>query len=44
MTGERVRGLAMPHSHRNMSVNRENILRRYDAYGNRKLGRFFMEN
>jgi hypothetical protein len=43
MTGERLRGLAMPHSHRNMSVNRENILKRYDAYGKRKLGRFFYE-
>jgi hypothetical protein len=38
MTGERLRGLAMLHSHRNMTVNRENILRRYDASGNRKLG------
>jgi len=40
MTGEHLCGLAMLHSHRNMAVNRENILRRYDASGNRKLGRF----
>ena len=41
MTGERLCGLAMLHSHRNMAVNREKCLRWYDASGNRKLGRFF---
>ena len=41
MTGERLCGLAMPHSHRNMAVNRANILRRYDASGHRKIGRCF---
>jgi hypothetical protein len=44
MTGERLCGLAMLHSHRNMTVNQENISRRYDASGNRKLERFFMDN
>ena len=44
MTGERLCGLAMLHSHRSMAVNRENILRRYDASGHRKIGRFFMDN
>ena len=40
MTGERLCGLAMLHSHRNMTVNQENISRRYDASGNRKLESF----
>jgi hypothetical protein len=31
-------------SHRNMAVHRENILRRYDASGDWKIGRFFMDN
>jgi hypothetical protein len=44
MTGERLCGLAMLQSHRNMAVNRENILRRYDASGHRKIERFFMDN
>ena len=45
MAGERVCGLAMLHSHRNMAVNWENILRRYDASGHRKIGRcFVMDN
>jgi hypothetical protein len=44
MTGERLCGLAMLHSHRNMTVNQENISRRYDASGNGKLKRFFMDN
>jgi hypothetical protein len=42
MTGERLCGLAMLHSHRNMAVIRENILRRYDASGHHKIGRFFL--
>jgi hypothetical protein len=42
MTGERLCGLAMLHSHRNITVNRENILRRYNASGHRKIGRFFL--
>jgi hypothetical protein len=29
--------------HRNMAVKRENISRRYDASGHRKIGRFFMD-
>ena len=41
MTGERLCGFTMLHSHRNMAVNREKIPRRYDASGNRNLGRFF---
>jgi hypothetical protein len=41
MTGERLCGLAMLHSHRSMAVNRGKILRRYDASGHRKIGRFF---
>jgi hypothetical protein len=44
MTGERLCALAMLHSHRNMAVKREYILRRYDASGHRKIGRFFMDN
>ena len=41
MTGERLCGSAKLHSHRNMAVNRKNILRRYDASGDWKIGRFF---
>ena len=44
MTGERLCDLAMLHSHRNVAVNRGNILRRYDASGHIKSGRFFMDN
>ena len=42
LIGERLCGLAMLHSHRNITVNRENILRRYNASGHRKIGRFFL--
>ena len=41
MTGGRLCGLAMLHSHRYMDVNRENILRGYDASGHWKIGWFF---
>jgi hypothetical protein len=44
MTGERLCGWAKLHSHRNMAVNRENILRWHDAPGHGKIGRFFMDN
>ena len=44
MTGERLCGFAMLHFHRNMAVNRENVLRRYNASGHRKIGKFCMEN
>jgi hypothetical protein len=44
ITGERLCGLAILHSPRFMAVIRENILRRYDASGHRKIGRFFMDN
>jgi len=44
MTGERLCGWAKLHSHRNMAVNRENILRRNDASSDWNIKRFFMDN
>ena len=44
MRGVRLCGWAKLHSHRNMAVNRKNILRRYDVFGDWKIGRFFMDN
>jgi hypothetical protein len=38
MGEERLCGLAMLHVHRDMNVRRENILRRYDETGHRKIG------
>ena len=40
MGEERLCGLAMLHVHRDMNVSRENILRRIDETGHRKIGTF----
>jgi hypothetical protein len=38
MGEERLCGLAMLHVHRDMNVSRENLLRRFDETGHRKVG------
>jgi hypothetical protein len=43
MGEERLFGLVMLHVHRHMNVSRENILRRFDETGHRKIGTLHFE-
>ena len=43
MGEERLCGLVMLHVHRDMNVSRENILRRFDETGHRKIGTLHFE-
>jgi hypothetical protein len=43
MGEERLCGLVMLHVHRDMNVSRENILRRFDETGHKKIGTLHFE-
>lgn len=44
MGGDRLCGLALLHVHRDKSINRENILKRFDETGHRKIGQLQFDN
>ncbi len=43
MTESRLNGLALLYTHRGMEVNYENVLRRFDATGHRRIGSLFTD-